>query len=730
MNTRKQDTGGDQDVWQVTRPTGTELSKDGLFTTIWRRRWIVVLAMIASLAAAVIYLTQVTPTYASTSRLYVEQTGPKIITDNEGVMTQSKNYLFTQCELLKSTPILSDALAKPGMRQLRSLAGAGNPVAFLKRELVVEVGKKDDLISVTFESRYSQEAASLVNNIVDAYVTYHTKQKRSTAWEVLKILQKEKTKRDAELVAKLQEMLEFKQANGALSFENYKGNIVVQRLARLSEALTTAQLDVIDAKAAEKTAGSVMKDRAKLRQVLEALQAKGRFTSYDSLDARLRGELSRLELELVSLDREYTAQHPAVRAHRKKIDGLTKRIAAHERTLTDAYREVARQRLLQAREKEAEIQATFDQQKKAARDLNLKEAEYAVLRTSLRRTEKLCDILDSRMKEVNVTEDSGALNISILEVARAASTPASPKIAHILAIAVAGGLALGCFLGLLHARMDQSFSSAEDISACLGVPVLGTVPSMGSRGDDMTRGQSVVLAPSSPSAEAYRAIRTAVYFGVPGGEAKTMLVTSPDRAEGKTTLVSNLALSMAQAGQRTLVLDADFRKPMQHVIFQVAEEPGLTNLLVSRDSYVNAIQASMIEHLHVLPAGPIPPNPSEMLSSQAFANLLKNLSERYDRIVVDSPPVMAVADARIIAALCDVTLLVLRAESSTRRLSGQALDNLLRVGARVLGVVVNNVPRGDDRYGYYGYPYDYARTADKKRQQRKAGKDQEHAQAR
>ena len=124
------------------------------------------------------------------------------------------------------------------------------------------------------------------------------------------------------------------------------------------------------------------------------------------------------------------------------------------------------------------------------------------------------------------------------------------------------------------------------------------------------------------------------------------------------------------------------------------------------------------------------PNPSEMLSSQAFAGVLKNLSERYDRIVLDSPPVMAVADARILAALCDVTLLVLRAESSTRRLTEQALDNLLRVGARVLGVVVNDVPRGDDRYGYYGYPYDYARRADKNRERRKAGKDQEHAQAR
>jgi capsular exopolysaccharide synthesis family protein len=207
-------------------------------------------------------------------------------------------------------------------------------------------------------------------------------------------------------------------------------------------------------------------------------------------------------------------------------------------------------------------------------------------------------------------------------------------------------------------------------------------------------------------AEAYRTVRTAIYFGVPDPKSKTLLVTSPSPGDGKTTMASNLAIAIAQSGRRVLLIDADTRKPMMHKIFNLADEVGLSSVLLGEAKLDKAIQKTGAPNLEVLPCGPLPPNPSEILNSQAFLDLVNSLCLQYDQIVIDSPPVEPVTDARILAASCDTTVLVLRAEKSTRRLSAHARDALIGVGANLLGVIVNAVPRGQGGYTYYsGYGY-------------------------
>jgi len=254
--------------------------------------------------------------------------------------------------------------------------------------------------------------------------------------------------------------------------------------------------------------------------------------------------------------------------------------------------------------------------------------------------------------------------------------------------------------------------------------MLGVVPSMSKKLTIVARGQKTRLESTSPAAEAYRTIRTAVFFGVPKGEAKTVLITSPGTGDGKTTLVSNLCIAMAQAGQKTLALDADFRKPMQHKIFEVNhQDKGLSSVLTGATTLEEAIRPTEVKGLELLPCGPDVPNPSEMLNSESFAKLLELLSNKYDRVIIDSPPVMPVTDAQILAATCDITLLVLRAEKSTRKTSQQARDGLLSVGAHLLGAVVNDVPRKSrygyySSYGYYGY-YGYGRRKSRKRSEKR-----------
>jgi capsular exopolysaccharide synthesis family protein len=365
--------------------------------------------------------------------------------------------------------------------------------------------------------------------------------------------------------------------------------------------------------------------------------------------------------------------------------------------LDTAYREY-----LAAQEKEQQIRELYEQQRIQTIDLNAQLAKYKMLEADFEQTKKLIDLLDERIKEINIVEDVGALNISILEVARAASDPSKPQKERVMNIALVLGIMLGGGLAFLRDWLDQTLRSADEISAVLGLPVLGVVPSMSRRQSVVTRGQKVRLESDSTAAEAYRTIRTAIFFGAPKNKAKTVLITSPAPVDGKSTLVSNLGIAMAQAGQRILILDADFRKPMQHFIFETNhQDKGLTSVLAGTITLEEAIQTTEIEGLELLLCGHNVSNPSEMLNSKTFARTLEQISNKYDRIIIDAPPVIPVTDAQILSAICDVTLLVLRAEKSTRKVSQRARDGLLSVGAHILGIIVNDVPRKSGQYGYY-----------------------------
>ena len=690
----------------LTPPQGNDLPQEGFLQIALRHRWMVLLTIISFLAAAFLYLLKATPIYTSTARLYVEQSGPKIITEYEGVMTQSKNYLYTQSELIKSTPIVAGMVDDTQIRQLRTFTDVDNLVAYVKKNLNVTVGKKDDIITVSLDSPYPVEAAQIINAVVDSYIGYHSSRKRSTVSEVLRILQKEKVKRERELSDKFKQMLKFTRANGVVSFDKNGGHIVFQRLAKLSDALTDAQLATINAKTDFEATQNMASEPAKIKQFAQASPTAGIRIFVNDVETQLRSELKDLEVKLKNARYHCTENHPSIQAIQAKIDHIRERLREQTEKFAEAYLEVMRQKWITAKQREDELLASFNTQQEAAQDLSVKATEYSVLQAELGRTERLCEILDNRIKELNVTEDVGALNISILEVARPADNPSKPQKARVMTVALLLGLMFGCGIAILRSWMDHRLRSAEEISAILGIPVLGVVPAMSKKQSTIAHGQKVRLEPKSIVAEAYRTIRTAVFFGVPKGKAKTIIVTSPAPGDGKTTLVSNLAITMAQAGQKTLVLDCDLRKPMQHKIFEIDREKGLSSVLAGTLTLAEAIQPSQADGLDILPCGPEVPNPSEILNSEAFTEILKDLSERYDRVIIDSPPVTPLADGQILGAICDITLLVLRAEKSTRNISQQARDSLLSVGAHVLGAIVNDVSRKGGHYGYYaGYGY-------------------------
>ncbi len=678
---------------------------ESLLEILWRRRWTILLTVLAALGAAVVRLERTTPLYTSTSRIYVEQTGPKVFDrDEQGVMTRSLNYLFTQAELLRSSTVLSEALRTLEQTPLQTFGEGVNRMAVLRRGLAANVSRKDDLLSLSFTGPYPDEAAHIVNTLVDAYISFHDQRKRSTSIEVLRILKEEKTKRSEDMAAKLQVMMAFRQRHEGLAFGTERdSNVIVRRLERLSEALTEAQLATVESQSFYDVAQKMAGDPTDLRQFVEAQRSQGIYISTGSEITMLRAELQRLERGRADSLRELRPDHPAMAAVTAESERLKTQLLALDEEYARSQLAVAEQQYRTAREKEEELHKYFEEQRQQAILLNNELAEYTILQSDYEQTKKLCDLLDDRIKELDVSTEVGALNISILEAAEPAGEPSYPQKSKALATSLALGLFAGLGLALLREWKDQRLRSSEEISALLGLPVLGSVPSMGApKQTPAVRGQKVRISPDSREAEAFRTVRTAVFFGAPKGEARTLLITSPAPGEGKSTVTANLGIAMAQAGQKVLILDTDFRRPMQHRIFSLDRQvQGLSQVLAGAMTLEEAIHTTGLDKLDVLTCGPDVPNPAELLSSDSFAALLEQLAGWYDRVLLDSPPVAAVTDALILAALCDVTVLVLRAETSTRKVSLQARDSLAGVEARLLGVVVNDASPRSGRYGYH-----------------------------
>jgi succinoglycan biosynthesis transport protein ExoP len=694
----------------VTAPAGLAPAGYTPLQVAWRRRWTVLGTVILCLAAAFVYVMRATPVFTSTSKIYIEQTGPQILGDATGLaLKQTDSYLYNQAALIKSTPFLTDAVEHTDAKQMKTFKGVDNIVTKLKRDLEVSVGKQDDLITVAYDSAYPKEAAALVNGIVEEYVHNNAVKKKSSATEILTILRKWKVDNDTELQRNMEDLVKFKQANGTLSFAGSegKGNIILERLAKLSDALTQAQLATFEAEAGYQAAKQMLSDPALVQRMVEAQQSQDANHS-DKEYGELLGELRKTQSERLSLRQHGVIRNAATDDLDARIEFLKGQITEREGVLAQAYVASLDQQRQVTQAKERDIRVAFEQQKKEALELNGQAANLASLESNVKRAEELGDSLNKRIKEVDVnsstTDKTGSLNISVLETARPEEKPTSPNKPRAMALALVMGLMLGLAGAFTREWTDHRLRTADEVGAALQLPVLGVVPHMGGKFAISERGQQVRLQPMSETAEAYRTIRTAVFFAAPGEEMKTILVTSPAPGDGKTTSASNLAISLAQAGHRTLLLDADFRKPSQHKIFQIDDKVGLSSVIAGQVKLREAVRQTETPGLYVLPCGPVPPNPSEILNGKRFAQVMEVLCNAFDRIVLDSPPVMPVTDARILAASADLTILVLRADKSTERMSRHARDGLLSVNANILGVVVNDMSKRK-REGYYGYGY-------------------------
>jgi tyrosine-protein kinase len=304
----------------------------------------------------------------------------------------------------------------------------------------------------------------------------------------------------------------------------------------------------------------------------------------------------------------------------------------------------------------------------------------------------------------------------IVEPAEVPTSPASPDHIQTGILALVVGLALGTALAFVRERLDDSIRSRHELERRLGRPVLAMVPYVpGWRKRDEPH-LITVEDPKNPVSEAYRTLRTNVQFLASSRDMRTVLVTSALAGDGKTATAANLAVVLAQAGRRVVLVSADLRRPRLHRFMKVANETGLSLALSDSIPFWEAALECGIDNLRVIPSGPIPPNPAELLGGDRMAEILDQLRLTADLVVMDSPPVLAVADASILAPLVDATLFVVDAQTGSRAATSQARDQLEHAGARLLGAVMNRFDpsqAGDYPYSFYYYHYAHADGADK-----------------
>ena len=631
------------------------------------------------------YLFMATPVYTSTARMSV--TPANRTADMQSFNDGTNSYLYTQSELIMSPSVLALALRDPAVARI--VADEPDAVQYLQRFMSVDVGKRDTVLTVSFSSTDRDEAATMANAIVAAYQKYQIMPRQSDSAELSR-LDEENAALEKHITDTTSRMQELERENGALDPANPHNTLADHTLSDLTHELMLAQLDELKAKQASVSATNYIEKLKKKGMDTDAVDGEMLDMSPEA-EARLPSDIVILRQALQQT--HYLPSHPTYRAMEQRLQHLE---LTQARVLQNRA-EVAGQRM-------RDLAAAVSTAREEASKANAASFKYARLQTDLNNDQKRKEAIATRTAQVNETRALGMLDIEMLEPARSELRPSHPSRKTTLPLSLALGMLIGGGLGFLRDRRDDRFRTVDEIRNAMGVPLLGTIPQLPHALAAPQAGRQSQIAPGSAIAEACRTIRTAIQFGAPKDRCRTMLVTSPSSADGKSTLASNLAITMAQAGKHVLVVDADLRLPTQHTIFNVCSDNGLSTVLQGTSTLDQAIQPTGIEGLDLLPCGPLPASPTEMLNSSTFADLLETLADRYDQVVIDSPPVMGIADARIIAAAADMTVLVLRADKSTRRASELARDGLGSVGAQLLGVIVNDMnAMPGDAYSYHAY---------------------------
>ncbi len=697
---------------------------------LWRQKWVALAITAIALGLGYLYHQKATPVYSSSAKVLLIKRQAELPVGSE----QTVNYedqLATHMTLICSPAVVSRAVAKHQLGALPSLRGSKNPVGAIISGLTAKpAGDRrvmdPNVMIRTYEGTDPQDCQRILSAVVESYQEYLGETYQDFSKKVLALITQAKDELHGQLTEKENAYRKFRQEAPLLWGAEGSMNLHATRMAEIETQ--RAQLLVENAQL-EARIQAIEKALAAggNREALALLAASDRAgesgTAPGGLRNRFEQQIFETLMEEQLLLEQFGPDHPSVKGLRKKIELMRERLGTmpgeegeQPADFVTVYLESLREELKIGQQRVARLDQLFEQERSAAKALSTVEVTEETFRSEIARTQQLFDAVVKRLDEMSLASDYGGISAQVIASPGIGSL-VRPKLPVVMAIAAVLGLFAGYGLGYLRELADRRFRSPEDVHQQLGVPLVGHIPVLPEAQRRRRRARakagreqlSPVLytyhRPKSRQAEAYRGVRTALLFGAREAGPQTLQITSPNPGDGKTTLAANLAISLAQSGKRVLLIDADFRRPRVEKLFRIGDTVGLSSVIADRTELVDAVQETPVENLWVLPCGPRPANPSELLTLPRFEELLEVAKQKYDYVILDTPPLLAVTDPSVVAPRVDGVILVLRLTKSARHDATRAVDMLQSLGAKPIGVVVNGVGR-KTRYGY-GTNYKY-----------------------
>ena len=711
----------------------------GFFPILWQRKALIILGVLLGLAGGFLAYWQRPPVYQSTALvLVIKKNNQPLHVLNDPRLPFLEDYMGTHVVLLKSPMIIEKAVKKKDLASLRAFEGSGDPVGTILNSLTVSRDIKElvggssnanNIVYLAYRGPVADECGKILTAIIESYQEFLDIKYRNVSDQSLDLITKARDVLSKDLKQAEEKHRSFLlNAKTPLFMRNKDGgNLTLDRMGELEKRRSLQIIRMEELKERIKALDEAIKEGKGSDTLIALLRAGDSKAGAIVPEKTMNEQLLPLRAEERKLLLTYEADHPSVkgvRAHMELIEDLHKKLAggateAAERDPAKHFLSVMRAEFKEAEVVFNSLGAILEGLKSEAKTMSKDELEEEQYRNEVTRLKAFYEGTIKRLSELNFNRESGGFDAS----------PLSPpgigvKIAPSAFQMIVGGLMLGLLAGIGLAFLadftDKGIRSPDEVRRRLNLPLLGHVPFL--RPDPETARKveagelqtdpllHAMYRPKSLEAEAYRAIRTALLFRIQGEGHRVIQVTSPNKGDGKSLMISNLAISIAQAGKRVLLIDADCRRPRQHQIFNLVNNQGLVNVVRQEQPWDVCACPSGQEGLWILPSGPVPPNPAELLASPLFTQFLETARQEFDLVLVDSPPLLAVTDPCIVAGRMDGVILTLRLSRQGRPQAERACEIMKSLKVNVYGVVVNGVTRQLGGGLYTSEQYDYTES--------------------
>lgn len=668
--------------------------------------WLITAIAVACLLAAIVISLMITPLYRAQATIEVNPQGVQVVGKEVGEVqpdqSNSREFLNTQVGLLKSRSLAervarstnlanNEALFDQDLpRQAREGAAAG----MIQGSVTIAPQRDSSLIAISVEGDNPELTARLANAYADNFIQSNMERRYEATSYARNFLQQRIAAVKGRLEQSERQLVEYAKAQGIITLSVDTGGTGSVRQEQSIDAATLIQTNNALAQAKSDRIAAEQRFR-------QAAGAQSRVAVISDPTVQALGQQrAQLEAQYQQKLALFKPDFPEMIQLRNQIDTLDKEIARQRSTVAGSTSGNLQAEYQAARARENELQAKVNEGKAALMALRERSIQYTILQREVDTNRSLYDALLQRFKEVGVAGGVGANVVSVVDRAQVPGGPFKPNLPLNIMIGLAVGLLLGLGTAFSIEWIDDTIKTPDDVGTKLGLASLGVIPGVG-------KGIAVreqLEDPRSQVSEAYQSVRTALQFSTDHGVPRSLLVTSTRASEGKSSTALALAQTLASLGASVLLIDADLRKPTFRGPSSTSQ--GLSSLLAGSEKVAECVHPTQMERLFLLPSGPIPPNPAELLASGRFKEILDEALQRFDHIIIDSPPVLGLADAPMLASSTEGTLMVIEAGAIRRAAALNAVNRLRASDARLMGAILTKFNALKVGYGYgYGYGY-------------------------